>query len=88
MDNFSNCFAYGEAECGILTEKLCRKGKCKFFKTAEENINEQKQCKEQNIKLGIVDSTGHYDINNSKRTKHYEQIKAKAEVKANANEIN
>lgn len=31
-----NCFAYGYKNCYVLTELVCKKKKCSFFKTKEQ----------------------------------------------------
>lgn len=33
------CFAYTPNKCLVLTDMLCKKGKCSFFKTQEEYKN-------------------------------------------------
>ena len=56
--DFSKCFAYerhkmsnGKCVCSVLTEELCKtKGKCSFFKTVEQFVDDQIKARERNRK--------------------------------------
>lgn len=36
----TDCFAYGEKSCAILTTKLCITRKCGFYKTHQQFVND------------------------------------------------
>lgn len=38
-----SCFAYHPKQCRVLTEMLCKKKKCPFFKTREQFIEDLKK---------------------------------------------
>ena len=56
--DYSKCFAYerhktsnGKCVCSVLTEELCKtKGKCSFFKTVEQFVDDQIKAREHNRK--------------------------------------
>lgn len=35
-----NCFAYHPKQCRVLTEMLCKKKKCPFFKTHQQYVDD------------------------------------------------
>lgn len=61
--DFSKCFAYerhktsnGKCVCSVLTEELCKtKGKCSFFKTVQQFVDDQIKAREHNRKNGRED---------------------------------
>ena len=61
--DFSKCFAYerhkmsnGKCVCSVLTEELCKtKGKCSFFKTVQQFVDDQIKAREHNRKNGQED---------------------------------
>lgn len=45
-----DCFGYKYHSCTVLTEMLCKKGDCPFYKTKEQFNNDAERAREKNDK--------------------------------------
>ena len=67
--SFRDCFAHQEMCCSILTEKVCNKGKCSFYKTHKKFLEDSKRYPPINYKHFL--ETGEKIVLEPKRTKEY-----------------
>lgn len=48
----TDCFAYRDIDCSILTECVCRDRNCRFYKTSQQLKEQAKQCNKRLAKIG------------------------------------